>query len=108
MYKRGLMNKSLGSYQCSILKDTSKINNKLDCSTIPMMTCLAFVATTVGQRGFWDEQQRVTKLQDNKPVLKRLADSIPWESFPPLLEKAYEHEHKSKEGHKRIDPLTLS
>ena len=35
----------------------------------------------VGQRGFWDEQQRVTKLQDTKPVLKRLADSIPWESF---------------------------
>jgi hypothetical protein len=26
----------------------------------------------VGQRGFWDEQQRVTKLQDKKPVLKCL------------------------------------
>ena len=62
---------------------------------------------TVGQRGFWDEQRRVTKLQDKKPVLKRLADSIPWESFRPLLEKGYEHERKSNAGRKRIDPLIL-
>ena len=62
---------------------------------------------TVGQRGFWDEQQRVTKLQDKKPVLKSLADSIPWESFRPLLDKGYEHERKSNAGRKRIDPLIL-
>jgi transposase len=61
----------------------------------------------VGQRGFWDEQQRVTKLQDEKPVLKRLANSIPWESFQPLLDKGYEHERKSNAGRKRIDPLIL-
>ena len=61
----------------------------------------------MGQRGFWDEQQRVTKLQDKKPVLKRLADSIPWESFRPLLDKGYEHERKSNAGRKRIDPLIL-
>ena len=61
----------------------------------------------MGQRGFWDEQQRVTKLQDKKPVLKHLADSIPWESFRPLLEKGYEHERKSNAGRKRIDPLIL-
>jgi transposase len=62
---------------------------------------------TVGQRGFWDEQQRVTKLQDKKPVLKSLADSIPWESFRALLDKGYEHERKSNAGRKRIDPLIL-
>ena len=61
----------------------------------------------MGQRGFWDEQQRATKLQDKKPVLKRLADSIPWESFRPLLDKGYEHDRKSNAGRKRIDPLIL-
>ena len=59
------------------------------------------------QRGFWDEQQRVTKLQDKKPVLKRLADSIPWESFRSLLDKGYEHERKSNADRKRIEPLIL-
>ena len=61
----------------------------------------------MGQRGFWDEEQRVTKLQDKKPVLKRLADSIPWESFRPLLDQGYAQERKSNAGRKRIDPLIL-
>jgi IS5 family transposase len=61
----------------------------------------------VGQRGFWDDQQRVAKLQEKKPVLKRLANSIPWESFRPLLDKGYAHERKSNAGRKRIDPLIL-
>ena len=61
----------------------------------------------MSQRGFWDEHQRVAKLQDKKPVLKSLADSIPWESFRPLLDKGYEHERKSNAGRKRIDPLIL-
>ena len=62
---------------------------------------------TVGQRGFWDEQQRVSKLQEKKPVLKRLSESIPWESFRPLLDQGYELERKSNAGRKRIDPLIL-
>jgi len=61
----------------------------------------------VGQRGFWDDQKRVAKLQEKKPVLKRLADSIPWEPFRPLLDKGYAHERKSNAGRKRIDPLIL-
>ena len=61
----------------------------------------------MGQRGFWDEHQRVAKLQDKKPVLKSLADSIPWESFRPLLDKVYADEHKSNAGHKNINPLIL-
>ena len=74
---------------------------------IPIMIGGAIFTTTVGQRGFWDEQQRVTKLQDKKPVLKSLANSIPWESFRPLLDEGYEHERKSNAGRKRIDPLIL-
>lgn len=61
----------------------------------------------MGQGGFWDDQQRVAKLQEKKPVLKRLADSIPWESFRPLLDKGYAQERKSSAGRKRIDPLIL-
>jgi len=61
----------------------------------------------VGQRGFWDEQQRVAKLKEKKPVLQRLSESIPWESFRPLLDKGYVQERKSNAGRKRIDPLIL-
>ncbi len=61
----------------------------------------------MGQRGFWAEQQIVKKLHDKKPVLNRLADSIPWQSFRPLLDNGYEHERKSKAGRKRIEPLIL-
>ena len=61
----------------------------------------------MGQRGFWDEQQRVSKLHDKKPVFRRLADSIPWESFRPLLERGYTQERQSNARRKRIDPLIL-
>ena len=62
---------------------------------------------STGQRGFWDEKQRVTKLQEKKPVLQRLTKSIPWESFRPLLDKGYSQERKSNSGRKGIDPLIL-
>ena len=39
--------------------------------------------------------------------MTRLAESIPWESFRPLLEKGYSQERKSNAGRKRIDPLIL-
>jgi hypothetical protein len=35
----------------------------------------------LSQTGFWAEQQRVAKLKDKKPVLKRLSESIPWKAF---------------------------
>jgi hypothetical protein len=61
----------------------------------------------VGQRGFWDEQQTVSKFQEKKPVLKRLSESIPWVSFRPLLDQGYVLERKSNAGRKRIDPQIL-
>lgn len=61
----------------------------------------------MGQRGFWDGQIRVAKLQQKKPVLSRLSETIPWESFRPLLEKGYRQERKSNAGRKRIDPVIL-
>lgn len=80
-----------------------KINKSLDSGMISIMIWLAFVLIAVGQRGFWDEEQRVAKLQDKKPVLKRLADSIQWESFRPLLDQGYAQERKSNAGRKLID-----
>ena len=61
----------------------------------------------MGQKGFWDEQERVSKLKNKKPVLTCLSESIPWEAFRPLLEKGYSQERKSNAGRKRIDPLIL-
>ena len=61
----------------------------------------------MGQKCFWDEQERVSKLKNKKPVLTCLSESIPWEAFRPLLDKGYSQERKSNAGRKRIDPLIL-
>jgi hypothetical protein len=62
----------------------------------------------VGQRGFWDEQHGVSKLQEKKQFSGDwLADSIPWESVRSLLERGCKQERKSTAGGKRIDPLIL-
>ena len=61
----------------------------------------------MGQKGFWDEQERVSKPKNKKPVLTCLSESIPWEAFRPLLDKGYSQERKSNAGRKRIDPLIL-
>jgi hypothetical protein len=59
----------------------------------------------MGQKVFWDEQQRVLKLKNKKPVLTCLSESIPWEPFRLLLEKGYSQERRSNAGRKTIDPL---
>ena len=79
----------------------------LDSGGIMAIVTQSDLIATVGQRGFWDEQQRVSKLQEKKPALKRLSELIPWESFRPLLDHGYVHERKSNAGPKRIDPLIL-
>ena len=61
----------------------------------------------MSQRGFWDEQARISKLHDKKPILKVLAEMIPWGSFLPRLNQAYQRDRKSAAGRMRIDPLVL-
>ena len=61
----------------------------------------------MGQKDFWDEQERVSKLKNKKPVLTCLSELIAWEAFRPLLDKGYSQERKSNAGRKRIDPLIL-
>jgi IS5 family transposase len=68
---------------------------------------LANIEPTVGQRGFWDEQERIARLKEKKPALRLLAETIPWESFRSLLDIGYAQERKSQAGRKRIDPLVL-
>ena len=58
----------------NLIQGTSKNQMKLDYGMVPIVICDASVVTTVGQRGFWDERQRVTKLQYKKPVLNHLVD----------------------------------
>lgn len=61
--------------------------------------------SVVGQRNFWDEQERAAKLQEKKPVHERLAETIPREPFRSHLDKGVEEERKSNAGRKRIEPL---
>jgi hypothetical protein len=49
----------------------------------------------VDQIGLWDKEPRIKKLQAKRPALKRLTDSIPWESFRPLLDQGYAQECNS-------------
>ncbi len=95
------------SFQHFALRAPRKIVRPLDNVRIWIILGHTDYMLSMGQRGFWDEQQRVAKLQEKKPVLIRLAESIPWESFRPLLDKGYSQERKSNAGRKRIDPLIL-
>ena len=61
----------------------------------------------MGQRGFWDEEKRIHRLQQKKPTLATLSETIPWDAFRPLLEQGYSDERKTNSGRKRIDPLIL-
>ena len=38
----------------------------------------------MGQKGFWDEQERREKLHQKKPMLKWLNEHINWEDFRPI------------------------
>ena len=61
-----------------------------------------------GQRGLWDEEERLEKLAEKKCSLRHLAVAIPWEEFRPLLEGALEQEErKSPSGRKRIDVIVM-
>jgi hypothetical protein len=71
------------------LRAPRRLLNKLEYSgTMVSTTQLALIAI-VCQRCFWDEQQRVSKLLEENPVLKRLLESIPWESFRFLIKATY-------------------
>lgn len=61
----------------------------------------------MGQKGFWDEQERREKLNQKKPILKWLNENINWQDFRPLLETIYDKERKSNAGRKPIDVMIM-
>lgn len=44
----------------------------------------------MGQPGFWDWEDRQSKLNQKKDLLVRLNEIIPWETFRPLLEQIHD------------------
>ena len=61
----------------------------------------------MGQLGFWDREKREQKLDDKKPLLQRLNQVIPWQEFPPLLERVNQRETTSCAGGKPTDVILM-
>ena len=61
----------------------------------------------MGQRSFFDVENRLQSVSKMGDPLERLAASIPWENFRPLLAKVHEKERKSNAGRKPIDVVLM-
>ena len=61
----------------------------------------------MGQRSFFDVENRLQSVSKMGDPLERLAATIPWESFRPMLEKVHEKERKSNAGRKPIDVVLM-
>jgi IS5 family transposase len=61
----------------------------------------------MGQRGFWDQEERAKKLVEKRPTLERIKQIVPWEEFRPILESIYQKEHKSNAGRKPLDVILM-
>lgn len=61
----------------------------------------------MGQKGFWDEEERAKKLISKRPTLERIEQIIPWEEFRLMLESIHQKERKSKAGRKPLDAILM-
>lgn len=61
----------------------------------------------MGQKGFWDWEERHEKLLEKKSTLEHLNAIIPWEEFRPLLDKVYQKPRKSNAGRKPFDVILM-
>ena len=61
----------------------------------------------MGQKGFWDFEQRHQDLFNKNKTLKHLNEIIPWELFRAELETLYDKERKSNAGRKPIDVILM-
>jgi transposase, IS5 family len=59
------------------------------------------------QPGFWDWEERQSKLNQKKDLLVRLNQIIEWEMFRPLLAQIHDKPRKSQAGRKSIDELVM-
>ncbi|WP_165741852.1 IS5 family transposase, partial [Candidatus Thiosymbion oneisti] len=62
---------------------------------------------TMGQRSFFDIENRLQSISQLGDPLERLTAAIPWECFRPLLEPVHEKERKSKAGRKPFDVVLM-
>lgn len=58
-------------------------------------------------RGIWYLQHRIVKLQNEKPILTRLSESISWETFRHFLDKGHSQELEENACRKEINLLIL-
>lgn len=63
--------------------------------------------SVMGQKGFWDFEQRHQDLFNKNKTLKHLNEIIPWELFRAELETLYDKERKSNAGRKPIDVILM-
>lgn len=61
----------------------------------------------MGQKGFWDWENRHIKLSDKKSLLDDIDRIMPWERFRPILERLYDQNRSSKAGRKPFDSLLM-
>lgn len=59
------------------------------------------------QPGFWDWEERQSKLNQKKDLLVRLNEIVPWEMFRPQLEQIHHKPRKSNAGRKPIDGIVM-
>ncbi len=59
------------------------------------------------QPGFWDLEERQSKLNQKRDLLVRLNTIIPWDSFRPILEKVHDKPRKSNAERKPIDVIVM-
>jgi transposase, IS5 family len=61
----------------------------------------------MGQKGFWDFEQRQQQLREKKRTLGELNQVIPWETFRSQLEQLHAKARKSKAGRKPTDVIVM-
>ena len=61
----------------------------------------------MSQPGFWDWEERQTKLTQKKDLLVRLNNLVPWEAFRPTLEKIHDKPRKINAGRKAMDVVVM-
>lgn len=61
----------------------------------------------MGQPGFWDWEERQSKLKAKQDLLIRLHEIVEWETFRPLLEQIHDKPRKSHAGRKPIDVIVM-
>ena len=61
----------------------------------------------MGQRSFFDVENRLQSVSKMGDPLEHLASAIPWESFRPVLDRVHEKERKSNAGRKPLDVVLM-